>query len=120
MLCGSIWYEVVRDKQFVELVRIVNQSTLSICESQIRTTLKRKAFEDAGIPMREVSRVATNNTEQAPQPAPAPLSVINRQTVFSQNAEVTLNMLNASEIDDVDGLSGGVKLEFDPDEDAAT
>ncbi|XP_022832769.1 chromatin complexes subunit BAP18-like isoform X4 [Spodoptera litura] len=54
--------------------------------SQIRTTLKRKAFEDAGIPMREV----------------------------------TLNMLNASEIDDVDGLSGGVKLEFDPDEDAAT
>ncbi|CAH0703714.1 unnamed protein product [Spodoptera exigua] len=54
--------------------------------SQIRNTLKRKAFEDAGIPMREV----------------------------------TLNMLNASEIDDVDGLSGGVKLEFDPNDDAAT
>lgn len=29
-------------------------------------------------------------------------------------------MLNASEIDDADGLSGGVKLEFDPNEDAAT
>ncbi|XP_035439249.2 chromatin complexes subunit BAP18 isoform X4 [Spodoptera frugiperda] len=54
--------------------------------SQIRNTLKRKAYEDLGIPMREV----------------------------------TLNMLNASEIDDADGLSGGVKLEFDPNEDAAT
>ncbi|KAF9419082.1 hypothetical protein HW555_004253 [Spodoptera exigua] len=88
--------------------------------SQIRNTLKRKAFEDAGIPMREVSSTVTNHTKQAPQPAPAPLSVINRQTVIGQNAEVTLNMLNASEIDDVDGLSGGVKLEFDPNDDAAT
>ncbi|KAH9644186.1 hypothetical protein HF086_008675 [Spodoptera exigua] len=56
--------------------------------SQIRNTLKRKAFEDAGIPMREVSSTVTNHTKQAPQPAPAPLSVINRQTVIGQNAEV--------------------------------
>ncbi|KAF9800670.1 hypothetical protein SFRURICE_015324 [Spodoptera frugiperda] len=91
-----------------------------VLKSQIRNTLKRKAYEDLGIPMREVSSTVTSNTEQAPQPAPAPLSVINRQIALGHNAEVTLNMLNASEIDDADGLSGGVKLEFDPNEDAAT
>ncbi|XP_075990958.1 BPTF-associated chromatin complex component 1-like isoform X2 [Anticarsia gemmatalis] len=62
--------------------------------SQIRTTLKKKAFEDAGIPVRQVSSTVTSHTPQAPQ--------------------VTLNMLNASENEvDVEGLSGDVKLEFE-------
>ncbi|XP_045785506.1 chromatin complexes subunit BAP18-like isoform X2 [Maniola jurtina] len=64
--------------------------------SQIRTTLKKKAFEDAGIPVRQVSSTVTS----APQPA----------TLH----QVTLNMLNASENEvDVEGLTGDVKLEFD-------
>ncbi|XP_034839310.1 chromatin complexes subunit BAP18 isoform X3 [Maniola hyperantus] len=64
--------------------------------SQIRTTLKKKAFEDAGIPVRQVSSTVTS----AAQPA----------TLH----QVTLNMLNASENEvDVEGLTGDVKLEFD-------
>ncbi|XP_046977024.1 chromatin complexes subunit BAP18-like isoform X3 [Vanessa cardui] len=62
--------------------------------SQIRTTLKKKAFEDAGIPVRQVSSTVTSTTQQTPQ--------------------VTLNMLNASENEvDVEGLTGDVKLEFE-------
>ncbi|XP_028178613.1 chromatin complexes subunit BAP18-like isoform X5 [Ostrinia furnacalis] len=36
--------------------------------SQIRTTLKKKAFEDAGIPVRQVSSTVTNC--QTPSPTP--------------------------------------------------
>ncbi|CAK1554714.1 unnamed protein product [Leptosia nina] len=61
--------------------------------TQIRTTLKRKAFEDAGIPVRPV-----NNSVSTPHPP----------------TQVTLNMLNASENEvDVEGLSNDVKLEFE-------
>ncbi|CAH0402238.1 unnamed protein product [Chilo suppressalis] len=61
--------------------------------SQIRTTLKKKAFEGAGIPLRQVSGAASL------PPAPP---------------QVTLNMLNASENEvDVEGLGGDVKLEFE-------
>ncbi|XP_048480010.1 chromatin complexes subunit BAP18-like isoform X1 [Plutella xylostella] len=60
--------------------------------SQIRTTLKKKAFEDAGIPVRQVT--PGNNP-----PPPA---------------QVTLNMLNAPENEvDVEGLTSEVKLEFE-------
>ncbi|XP_049885386.1 chromatin complexes subunit BAP18-like isoform X3 [Pectinophora gossypiella] len=63
--------------------------------TQIRTTLKKKAFEDAGIPVRQVSSTVTS----IPQP---------------QTPQVTLNMLNASENEvDVEGLTGDVKLEFE-------
>ncbi|XP_023935162.1 chromatin complexes subunit BAP18 isoform X3 [Bicyclus anynana] len=62
--------------------------------SQIRTTLKKKAFEDAGIPVRQVSSIAPRVGKPATQ--------------------VTLNMLNATENEvDVEGLTGEVKLEFD-------
>ncbi|XP_053624911.1 chromatin complexes subunit BAP18-like isoform X2 [Plodia interpunctella] len=62
--------------------------------TQIRTTLKKKAFEDAGIPVRQVSSTLMTHPPAPPQ--------------------VTLNMLNASENEvDVEGLSGDVKLEFE-------
>ncbi|XP_049885385.1 chromatin complexes subunit BAP18-like isoform X2 [Pectinophora gossypiella] len=82
--------------------------------TQIRTTLKKKAFEDAGIPVRQVSSTVTSIPQpQTPQVA-CPLSVINHQSVLGKNAEVTLNMLNASENEvDVEGLTGDVKLEFE-------
>ncbi|XP_061382045.1 chromatin complexes subunit BAP18-like isoform X3 [Danaus plexippus] len=58
--------------------------------SQIRSTLKKKAFEDAGIPVRQVSSMGNNALQ------------------------VTLNMLNASENEvDVEGLNNDVKLEFE-------
>ncbi|XP_026498448.1 chromatin complexes subunit BAP18-like isoform X1 [Vanessa tameamea] len=81
--------------------------------SQIRTTLKKKAFEDAGIPVRQVSSTVTSTTQQTPQVVP-PLSIISQPSVLGKNAEVTLNMLNASENEvDVEGLTGDVKLEFE-------
>ncbi|XP_050360699.1 chromatin complexes subunit BAP18-like isoform X1 [Nymphalis io] len=81
--------------------------------SQIRTTLKKKAFEDAGIPVRQVSSTVTSTTQQTPQVVP-PLSIISQPSVLGNNAEVTLNMLNASENEvDVEGLTGDVKLEFE-------
>ncbi|XP_039763981.1 chromatin complexes subunit BAP18-like isoform X3 [Pararge aegeria] len=62
--------------------------------SQIRSTLKKKAFEDAGIPVRQVSSIAPRVGKPATQ--------------------VTLNMLNATENEvDIEGLTGDVKLEFD-------
>ncbi|XP_037867791.1 chromatin complexes subunit BAP18 isoform X5 [Bombyx mori] len=62
--------------------------------NQIRSTLKKKAFEDAGIPVRQVSGT-TGNMGQ-PQ------------------SQVTLNMLNASENEvDVEELTNDVKLEFE-------
>uniref|UniRef100_A0A1B6E7K5 SANT domain-containing protein n=1 Tax=Clastoptera arizonana TaxID=38151 RepID=A0A1B6E7K5_9HEMI len=69
--------------------------------SQIRTTLKKKAFEDAGIgmPVRQLTSVQTVQT---------------RKGMMGKSAEVTLNMLNASESEvDVEGLHEDVKLEFD-------
>ncbi|XP_026316702.1 chromatin complexes subunit BAP18-like isoform X1 [Hyposmocoma kahamanoa] len=82
--------------------------------TQIRTTLKKKAFEDAGIPVRQVSSAVTSLSQpQTPQVA-SPRSVISHQSVLGKNAEVTLNMLNASENEvDVEGLSNDVKLEFE-------
>lgn len=76
------------------LCRDVNSSTHleadthTFCfRSQIRTTLKKKAFEDAGIPVRQVSSTVTSHTPQAPQVA-STLSVINTQSVLGKNAEV--------------------------------
>lgn len=55
--------------------------------SQIRTTLKKKAFEDAGIPVRQVSSTITSLTPPIPQVV-STLSVINTQSVLGKNAEV--------------------------------
>ncbi|XP_067006932.1 chromatin complexes subunit BAP18 isoform X2 [Anabrus simplex] len=69
--------------------------------SQIRTTLKKKAFEDAGLPVRTITTV-----QQQTQPT--------QQGMMGKSAEVTLNMLNAPESEvDVEGLPEDVKLEFD-------
>ncbi|KAF5300303.1 hypothetical protein FQA39_LY11160 [Lamprigera yunnana] len=77
----------------------------SSARSQIRTALKKKAFEDAGLPVRQTSAVQS----QTPPPSTSmetPTSLIKQ--------EVTLNMLNASESEvDVEGLHEEVKLEFD-------
>lgn len=68
--------------------------------SQIRTALKKKAFEDAGLPVRQISVPASQlQLQQVPQ---------------THKSEVTLNMLNAAESEvDVEGLHEEVKLEFE-------
>lgn len=71
--------------------------------SQIRTALKKKAFEDAGLPVRQISSV-NQSAQQQPN--------IQQQSMIK--SEVTLNMLNAAESEvDVEGLHEEVKLEFD-------
>ncbi|KAF2894403.1 hypothetical protein ILUMI_11769 [Ignelater luminosus] len=73
--------------------------------SQIRTALKKKAFEDAGLPVRQITTVQTQPSQ--------PSTSLQQQNLVKQ--EVTLNMLNASESEvDVEGLHEEVKLEFDP------
>ncbi|GLV45772.1 uncharacterized protein CBL_02792 [Carabus blaptoides fortunei] len=72
--------------------------------SQIRTTLKKKAFEDAGLPVRTISTVPTSQQQVTSQ----------QQAMINKSADVTLNMLNAPESEvDVEGLHEDVKLEFD-------
>lgn len=72
--------------------------------SQIRTALKKKAFEDAGLPVRPA-----NTVSQVAQQQP---SLAQQQSMIK--SEVTLNMLNAPESEvDVEGLHEDVKLEFD-------
>lgn len=76
---------------------------VSICRSQIRATLKKKAFEEAGLPVqRPLMQSVQNVQQQTPQPG------------LIGKSDVTLNMLNAPESEvDVEGLQEEVKLEFD-------
>lgn len=77
--------------------------------SQIKSTLKKKVFEDAGLQVR-----------QQIQATPTSINQQSQQSMMSR--EVTLNMLNATESEvDVEGLNEDVKLEFDgPTEEVAS
>ncbi|KAG8306876.1 chromatin complexes subunit BAP18 [Homalodisca vitripennis] len=87
-------------KKFGDDLNQISEHIKGRTVSQIRTTLKKKAFEDAGIPVRQLTSV------QAPQQQQGMLT----KTV----QEVTLNMLNAPESEvDVEGLHEDVKVEFD-------
>lgn len=100
--------------------------------------MKKKTFEDAGIPVKQVS---VQQPQQHQQPQPQPQQVVTAQiTQFQQiqptdiikqeaedqglmkkSAEMTLNRLNTiqeSEVD-VEGLSSDVKLEFEATEEVA-
>ncbi|XP_026465676.1 chromatin complexes subunit BAP18-like isoform X3 [Ctenocephalides felis] len=85
-----------------ELTMQLHPTSDSPAGSQIRSTLKKKAFEDAGIPVRQNSNSQSqaNNSQS--------------QSVMGKSSEVTLNMLNAQESEvDVEGIHTDVKLEFE-------
>ncbi|XP_066141700.1 chromatin complexes subunit BAP18 [Euwallacea fornicatus] len=87
-------------KQFSDGLNQISEHIKSRTVSQIRTALKKKAFEDAGLPVRQVAQPMTTIQTQP------------SQQLMKQ--EVTLNMLNAAESEvDVEGLHEDVKLEFD-------
>ncbi|GLG95733.1 hypothetical protein R5R35_008638 [Gryllus longicercus] len=88
-------------KHFGEDLNKISEHIKGRTVSQIRTTLKKKAFEDAGIPVRSITTVQ----QSAHQTQPG---------LIGKSADVTLNMLNAPESEvDVEGLPEDVKLEFD-------
>ncbi|XP_046989792.1 chromatin complexes subunit BAP18 [Schistocerca americana] len=87
-------------KHFGEELTKISEHIKGRTVSQIKTTLKKKAFEDAGLPVRTITNVQTQQVSQS--------------GMMGKSAEVTLNMLNAHESEvDVEGLPEDVKLEFD-------
>ncbi|XP_076669538.1 BPTF-associated chromatin complex component 1 isoform X3 [Andrena cerasifolii] len=100
-----------------ELTMQLHPTTDSPAGSQIRTTLKKKAFEEAGVPMRQQM---LSQQQSAQQSAVVQQQVSKQQGgnqgLMGKSAEVTLNMLNAPESEvDVEGLPEEcqVKLEFE-------
>ncbi|XP_006616178.1 chromatin complexes subunit BAP18 isoform X3 [Apis florea] len=93
-----------------ELTMQLHPTTDSPAGSQIRTTLKKKAFEEAGVPIRQQML-----SQQSSQQSTVQVSKQQgNQGLMGKSAEVTLNMLNAPESEvDVEGLPEEVKLEFE-------
>ncbi|XP_015114549.1 chromatin complexes subunit BAP18 isoform X3 [Diachasma alloeum] len=99
-----------------ELTMQLHPTTDSPAGTQIRTTLKKKAFEEAGVPIRQVSQQPGQATPQNVQKQQNQANSTANQAMMSKSAEVTLNMLNAPESEvDVEGLPEEcqVKLEFE-------
>lgn len=81
--------------------------------SQIRQTLKKKAFEEAGIPVKQVSATSGGQSTQkvVKQEPKETSSLLNAS---SEEMMLTLNRINTQESEvDVEGLSSEVKLEFE-------
>ncbi|KAF3426729.1 hypothetical protein E2986_01569 [Frieseomelitta varia] len=100
-------------KTFSEDLNKISEHIKGRTVSQIRTTLKKKAFEEAGVPIRQ-QILSQQSTQQST------VQVSKQQTgnqgLMGKSADVTLNMLNASESEvDVEGLPDEcqVKLEFE-------
>uniref|UniRef100_A0A1B6M3F6 SANT domain-containing protein n=1 Tax=Graphocephala atropunctata TaxID=36148 RepID=A0A1B6M3F6_9HEMI len=87
-------------KQFGDDLNQISEHIKGRTVSQIRTTLKKKPFEDAGIPVRQLAAMQVPQQQQG--------------MLIQTTQEVTLNMLNAPELEvDVEGLHDEVKVEFD-------
>ncbi|XP_050460690.1 chromatin complexes subunit BAP18 isoform X3 [Cataglyphis hispanica] len=100
-----------------ELTMQLHPTSDSLAGSQIRTTLKKKAFEEAGISVRQ-QQILPQQAQQSTlvQQQVKQQSTSGNQSLIGKSAEVTLNMLNAPETEvDVEGLPEEcqVKLEFE-------
>ncbi|KAL6258003.1 chromatin complexes subunit BAP18 isoform X2 [Pogonomyrmex barbatus] len=102
-----------------ELTMQLHPTSDSLAGSQIRTTLKKKAFEEAGMTVRQqqiLPQQAQPSALVQQQPVAKQQSTSGNQGLMGKSAEVTLNMLNAPETEvDVEGLPEEcqVKLEFE-------
>ncbi|XP_070525084.1 uncharacterized protein [Cardiocondyla obscurior] len=101
-----------------ELTMQLHPTSDSLAGSQIRTTLKKKAFEEAGMTVRQ-QQILPQQSQQSviqQQQVTKQQSTSGNQSLMGKSAEVTLNMLNAPETEvDVEGLPEEcqVKLEFE-------
>ncbi|XP_046390315.1 chromatin complexes subunit BAP18 isoform X2 [Ischnura elegans] len=119
-----------------ELTMQLHPSADSPAGTQIRTTLKKKAFEDAGLPVKNITQPTSSGgvmggsgssgggagrdgggsvaAQLAAQAQQASAAQAQQGMMGKSAAEVTLNMLNAPESEvDVEGLHEDVKLQFD-------
>ncbi|XP_018312709.1 chromatin complexes subunit BAP18 isoform X3 [Mycetomoellerius zeteki] len=102
-----------------ELTMQLHPTSDSLAGSQIRTTLKKKTFEEAGMTVRQqqiIPQQAQQSTLVQQQQVVKQQSTSGNQGLMGKSAEVTLNMLNAPETEvDVEGLPEEcqVKLEFE-------
>ncbi|XP_015512563.1 chromatin complexes subunit BAP18 isoform X2 [Neodiprion virginianus] len=116
-------------KTFSEDLNKISEHIKGRTVSQIRTTLKKKAFEEAGVPIRQQQVISQQNVQQSggggggggggtgqQQAQTQKQQAAGNQGMMGKSAEVTLNMLNAPESEvDVEGLPEEcqVKLEFE-------
>ncbi|KAG7201335.1 hypothetical protein KM043_004106 [Ampulex compressa] len=107
-------------KTFSEDLNKISEHIKGRTVSQIRTTLKKKAFEEAGVPIRQQILPQQQSTQQSAvgqqQQVSKQQQAAGNQGLMGKSAEVTLNMLNAPESEvDVEGLPDDcqVKLEFE-------
>lgn len=78
---------------------------------QIRNSMKRHAYEEAGLPLRKQQIIGTTKTAVS-QERVRNSSVMPQSS--AKSADITLNMLNATEQEvDVEGLSAADKLDYD-------
>ncbi|KAK7074531.1 hypothetical protein SK128_000363 [Halocaridina rubra] len=95
-------------RRFGDDLNVISQRIKSRTVTQIRTALKKKAFEDAGMPPQAAAAL---QAQQATTPTAAGSSA--GATTMLGGRDVTLNMLNASESEvDVEGM-GGVGMDFE-------
>ncbi|RUS80538.1 hypothetical protein EGW08_011678 [Elysia chlorotica] len=111
-------------KRFGEDLNKISEVIKSRTISQIRTQLKRKAYEDAGLQPPPVStpiKVVTKSV--AKQQVTQAHVAAEPQSKKQKTAEVTLSALNAPEGDvDIEGLGesgANKKLDFDSDVDSS-
>ncbi|KAG8197304.1 hypothetical protein JTE90_007550 [Oedothorax gibbosus] len=79
---------------------------------QIRNSMKRHAYEEAGLPLRKQQVISTPKPAVAQEKVRTPSSGMSQPT--AKSADITLNMLNATEPEvDVEGLATPDKLDYD-------
>ena len=104
----------MRQGSYCGFAIISKRTFFGIFRSQIRTALKKKAFEEAGIPIRNQQAAVTQQVQKQQQQQSTVAS--GNQSLMGKSAEVTLNRLNAPESEvDVEELPEEcqVKLEFE-------
>ncbi|KAI8772284.1 chromatin complexes subunit BAP18 [Biomphalaria glabrata] len=114
-------------KRFGEDLNKISEVIKSRTISQIRTQLKRKAYEDAGLqPPSTTPAKATTTTKVVTKQTVAAVAAqvaAEPQAKKQKTSEVTLSALNAPEGDvDIEGLgdsSSHKKLDFDSDVDSS-
>ncbi|CAN7978201.1 chromatin complexes subunit BAP18 [Ixodes scapularis] len=84
--------------------------------SQIKNSMKRKAYEEAGLPIKKQQQQVSVALKAAQEGAQTTLAggLLAQAAGATKSADMTLNMLNATETEvDVEGLGGTGKLDYD-------